>query len=80
MIKQAVEAIFEDGVFRVLAPREMAIREGQHVRLLVETEETSDDVLKFASSVYAGLSEGEIDEIEQIALDRRNFFGKNSDE
>ncbi len=32
--------------------------------------------LSLAADVYAGLSPDQIDEIEQIALDRRDFFGE----
>jgi hypothetical protein len=34
-----------------------------------------DEMLKLAEQIYEGLSEEEISEIEQIALDRTNFFG-----
>ena len=43
----------------------------------VETTEPSsdDDVLAMAARVYAGLADDDIDEIEQIALNRGDFFG-----
>jgi predicted DNA-binding antitoxin AbrB/MazE fold protein len=67
------EAVFENGVFRPLAVP-CDITEGQRVRLTVEVE-TPDDVLALAAKVYEGLSGEEIDEIERVALVRRDFFG-----
>lgn len=72
---QALEAVFEDGKFRLLEKPAVPLRDGQHVRLTVETEATSEDVLELAGQVYAGLSEEEVDDVERIALDRRSFFG-----
>ena len=37
---------------------------------------TADEILALATQVYEGLSEEEIDEIERIILDRRDFFGR----
>ena len=72
---QALEAIFEDGKFRLLEKPAVPLRDGQHVRLTVEAEATSEDVLELAGQVYAGLSDEEVDDVERIALDRRSFFG-----
>jgi predicted DNA-binding antitoxin AbrB/MazE fold protein len=75
MTTQAVDAIFENGGFRPLQPLNLPLAEGQRVRLVVETPtETPGDLLELAAQVYDGLTESEIDEIEQIALERRNFF------
>jgi predicted DNA-binding antitoxin AbrB/MazE fold protein len=75
---QAVDAVFEHGIFRPLAPANLALSEGQRVRLVVETMEPGGDALALATQVYDGLSEQEIDEIEHIALDRRDFFGSRA--
>jgi hypothetical protein len=45
------------------------------VRLVVETEESPDTILALAANVYAGLSPQDITEVEQIALQRQDFFG-----
>lgn len=74
MTRQTLDAVFENGVFRLLSPQAATIPEGQHVRLQVEPIETADDVLALAARVYAGLSESEVAEVEQIALDRRPLF------
>jgi hypothetical protein len=45
---------------------------------VVETEESPDAILALAASVYAGLSAQDITEVEQIALQRRDFFGDDA--
>ncbi len=61
---QMLEAVFENGTFRLLEPSAVTLVDGQHVRLTVETEKTPDDVLALAQWVYEGLPEEEIDEVE----------------
>ena len=74
-MSQVVDAVFERGVFRPLATPNVPIVEGQHVRLTVDTLDVRPaEMLDAAAQVYAGLSERQIDEIEHIALDRRDFF------
>jgi predicted DNA-binding antitoxin AbrB/MazE fold protein len=77
-IEHMLEAVFENGTFRLLEPSAVTLVDGQHVRLTVETGETSDDALALAERVYDGLSEEEIDEVERISLDRRKFFGNRT--
>ena len=71
-----VEAIYEDGVFRPLLSIP-DISEGQRVRIVVEIarEDNSDEeiILELAASVYGGLSDQDVDEIESIALNRGTF-------
>lgn len=74
MMTQTIEAIFEHGTFRLVRPLHLPLRDGQRVRLVVETEETPDAILDLAASVYDGLSPEDIDEVEQIALERHDFF------
>lgn len=77
-MEQTVEAVFENGSFKVLDPSLLHLSEGQQVRLVIEEEKQSaQDILALAAKVYEGLSKDEIDEIERIALDRRDFFGEN---
>jgi predicted DNA-binding antitoxin AbrB/MazE fold protein len=70
---QIIDAIYEHGTFRPIAPPTLALSEGQQVRLVVEAT-TADDVLSLAFQVYAGLSEQDVNEVETIALDRSAFF------
>jgi predicted DNA-binding antitoxin AbrB/MazE fold protein len=72
MITQTIEAVFEDGVFRPLTPLREVIPKGRPVRLSIESEESPSNILALATQVYEGLSETQIDEIEEIAFSRRN--------
>lgn len=74
MTIQSIAAVFEDGRFRPVRPIDPPLVDGQQVRLVVETDLSADAILDLAMSVYDGLSEEEIDEIEQIALQRGDFF------
>ena len=75
-MKQIVEAIYIDGVFKPVKP--LNISEGQHVRLeIVEpTEENPEDLLELAAQVYDGLTDDEIDKIEKVSTQRLDFFGE----
>jgi len=77
-MKQTLHAIYESGIFRPLSP--LGIPEGQRVRLEVETpfDEFPNDLLELAAQVYQGLSDRQIDEIEQIAFNRRDFFAERT--
>ncbi len=76
-MKHVIDAIYENGAFRPIQLDTIGISEGQQVRITVDNE-TEPESLKLAICVYDGLSDEEIDEIEQIALDRSNFFGTRS--
>ena len=76
-MKHVIDAIYENGIFRPMQPNVIEIAEGTHVRITVD-DETELESLKLATRVYDGLSEEDIDEIEQIALNRSNFFGTSS--
>jgi predicted DNA-binding antitoxin AbrB/MazE fold protein len=75
----AIDAIYENGMFRPIRRERLAITEGKRVRITVD-DEGDPEALRLAASVYDGLSDGEITEIEGIALDRRSFFGQRSDD
>ena len=74
-MNQTYEAVYENGVFRPVEGLPTTISEGQHVRLIVETDET-DDILQLAAQVYRGLSDEQVRAVEQIALDRHDFFDR----
>ncbi len=71
---EAIRAIYESGVFKPL--KSPGLTEGQEVRLkfVKINEPTVDDMLDLAARVYSGLSDEDIDEIEEIALNRKHFF------
>lgn len=80
MTSQTVEAVFEHGVFRPLADADFDFAEGQKVRLVVESLETADDALSLAAQVYDGLTEDQIQAIEQHLRRREDFFGETTAE
>lgn len=78
-MKNGIEAIYEHGVFKPL--KHPGLTEKQHVRLSIEvlSQETAGEMLpmlELASQVYEGLSGRDVDEVERIALNRREFFGE----
>jgi predicted DNA-binding antitoxin AbrB/MazE fold protein len=70
MTTQTVEAIYEHGTFRIVQPATVVLHEGQRVRLIVESEFSAGNILALATSVYDGMAETEITEVEQIARRR----------
>lgn len=73
---QTIEAIYQNGMFKPLAPVPEEITEGKTVEITIsEIGVSPEEMLELAGKVYEGLSEEDIDEIEKIALDRTNFFG-----
>ena len=78
MATQTVEAIFEHGTFHLMQPLPVPLRDGQRVRLIMEPDESPETILALAANVYAGLLPQEIHEVEQIALQRRAFFGDHA--
>jgi len=74
-VKETLEAIFEDGVFRPV--QRPGIAEGERVRLTVESvrQSPAEDLLKLAARVYEGLWSKDIDDIEEMAR-RRPFFAR----
>ena len=76
MTTETIEAIYRHGSFRPIAPVGMNLAEGQKVRLVLESIEKPEDVLELAAQVYEGLSDEQIDAIEQHSRRRVNFFGE----
>jgi predicted DNA-binding antitoxin AbrB/MazE fold protein len=74
MTPEIAEAIFADGTFRILHPNHLSLREGQRVRIMIETDETPDQILDLAAQVYDGLTPEDQAAIEQITLERCGFF------
>jgi predicted DNA-binding antitoxin AbrB/MazE fold protein len=73
---ETIEAVYEHGSFRPIAPVGMNLTEGQKVRLMVEQIDNLDDILGLAGQVYEGLNDQQIDSIEQHIRRRENFFGE----
>ncbi len=75
MSKQVFDAIYQGGAFHPLSPLEVPLPEGRSVRLLIEDADPMPESLALALRVYDGLTAEQVDVIETIALDRRDFFG-----
>ncbi|MBO3458801.1 antitoxin family protein [Aetokthonos hydrillicola Thurmond2011] len=77
---QSIKAIYENGVFRPL--EKPNLNEGESVQITVEytTRSNPEKILKLAADVYEGLSPADIDEIEEIALQRNNFFAAQTEQ
>jgi len=78
MKTETIEAVYEHGGFRVIAPTDLELAEGQKVRLVVEPIEDPDEVLALARRVYEGLSDEQIDALEQHMARREDFFGERT--
>jgi predicted DNA-binding antitoxin AbrB/MazE fold protein len=78
-MRHAIEAIYENGLFRPIQHEVIPIAEGQRVRITVE-DEGDPQALRLAMAVYEGLSDNDIHEIEAVALDRGSFFRPGSGE
>lgn len=74
-MSQIIEAVYENGGFKLLGEPDEPLTEGQRVRLIIEPEATpSERLLDLAAQVYDGLPDDTVDDVEKIALDRRAFF------
>lgn len=74
-MKQTIDAVFDNGNFRPLSNQSLPFAQGQRVKLIIESpSETQPNLIELATQVYEGISDEEVDEIEQIALDRSHFF------
>jgi predicted DNA-binding antitoxin AbrB/MazE fold protein len=73
-----LDVIFENGVFRPLAPTNIPESKRLKIRMEYEQEQTPEDILALAAAVYKDLPTEEIDELERIAFSRSDFFKNRS--
>ncbi len=78
MKTEAVEAVCEHGGFRLASPADLKLTEGQKVRLVVDPIEKPDEILSLAGRVYEGLTDDQIDSVEQHIRRREDFFGERT--
>ena len=73
---QNVDAVYENGAFRPTGNVGVDLANGTRVRLTVEpvAQHAARNILELAASVYAGLPDEDVADVERIALDRTNFF------
>lgn len=72
-MKQFVDAVYEGGVFRPLAPLDLPPGERVRVEIEVQPKVDVEEILALAHEVYEGLTAEEIAEMEKVILDRSNF-------
>lgn len=79
-MQQTVEAVYENGIFRPLKVPKLS--EGQEVQLIIKSKDKMEpnQMLQLASEVYQGSSVEQIQDIEQIALNRQSFFEASADQ
>jgi predicted DNA-binding antitoxin AbrB/MazE fold protein len=78
MKTETIEAVYEHGGFRPTTPVDLELAEGQKVRLMVEPIEKPEDVLALATRVYEGLTDEQIDAVEEHMARRQDFFGERT--
>ena len=73
-MERVVEAVYENGVLTPLEPLDLPECKRLTITIRLPATEGADEVLNAWQQVYEGLSEQEIAEIEDIALDRGHFM------
>lgn len=76
MATRLIEAVYEHGSFRPVAPVDIDLAEGQRVRLAVEQLDDPEAILSLAAQVYEGLNPEDVDSIEQHSRRRESFFAE----
>lgn len=75
-MEQVIEAIYEQGVLRPLTPISLPEKQRVHLKIHVLDRQAALRIIEQMGKVYEGLSDQDIAEIETMALDRSDFFGK----
>lgn len=78
-MKQFVEAVYENGVFRPLAPLDLPSGERVRVEIDVNPAVDVEAIVSQFREVYAGLTPDEITELEAVILDRTSFSRREND-
>lgn len=73
-MEKVVEAVYQNGVFTPLEPLDLPEHLRVQITIQVPSTQTPEDILQGWRSVYEGLSDEDISEIERIALDRSRFM------
>ncbi len=75
-MEQVIEAIYEQGVLRPLTPINLPEKQRVNLRIHVLNRQAALRIIEQMGKVYEGLSDQDVAEIETMALDRSDFFGK----
>jgi predicted DNA-binding antitoxin AbrB/MazE fold protein len=73
-MEQVLEAIYRGGVFRPLEPLALPDNQRVVITLQLPAQERPGEALAAWRQVYAGLSDEDVAEVEDIALDRSHFM------
>lgn len=78
-MQQIIKAVYESWIFRLL--KVPGLSKGQEVQLIIQSKNKISPVqmLQLAAEAYEGFSTEQVHDIEQIALERQNFFGEVTD-
>ncbi len=71
-----ITAVFNNGALIPVTSLTDFLKDGQRVRVVIETEQSIGDIMELATSVYDGLDKEQIDAIEEVAFDRTRFFNE----
>lgn len=69
-----VEAVFEDGVLKLLKPLDLPEHQILNLVVYVPSAVDVEQELDAWHEIYSGLSVQELDELERIASERNNFM------
>ncbi|RIK78464.1 MAG: hypothetical protein DCC68_15235 [Planctomycetota bacterium] len=78
-MKQFVDAVYEDGIFRPVLPVELPPGERVRVEIDVKPKVDVEKMLSEFQKVYEGFTPAEIEELEKVILDRSNFSRRELD-
>ncbi|MBI3972160.1 MAG: antitoxin family protein [Chloroflexi bacterium] len=73
-MRRTLEAVYEDGVLKPLEALDLPEHQRVQVTVTVPADDAAEETLKAWMTVYDGLSQEEITEVEAIALDRSRFM------
>lgn len=73
-MERVIEAVYQDGVLTPLEPLDLPDRQRVTLKIQVPGQPANSDSLGGWRSVYDGLAEEELTEIERIILDRTAFM------
>lgn len=73
-MERILKAVYRDGVLTPLEPLDLPEDQQVTITLHMPVQEDPDTALEAWQQVYAGLSEDEVSEVEQVALNRTDFM------
>ena len=68
-----IEAVYDHGVLRPLDPAALPLSDGERVRVTVDTGKPATDPLTLLTTLLDGMSDEQVRQFQEVALDRRWF-------